>query len=86
MEVSPVTVGDQVIITITPRVSWMDNGRTDSFRFVDASTTVTIPRAEWFELGEIHNRLEGDNDIFGRILSTGSTSKINKFLMKSELI
>ena len=82
MEVSPVAAGDQVIVTVTPRVSWMDNGRTDSFRFVDASTTVTIPRSEWFELGGIHNSLENDHDIFGRILSTGSSSEMNKFLMK----
>lgn len=82
MEVSPVVAGDQVIVTVTPRVSWMENGRADSFRFMDASTTVTIPRSQWFELGGMRNSLESDKEIFGRILSTGSSNEINTFLMK----
>jgi len=82
MEVSPVVAGEQVIVTVTPRVSWMENGRADSFRFVDASTTVTIPRSQWFELGGMRNSLESDKEIFGRILSTGSSSEMNTFLMK----
>ncbi len=82
IEVSPVAAGNQVIVTVTPRISWAENGRTESFRFVDASTTVTIPKSQWFDLGGISNSSESDKDIFGSILSTGDSSEANNFLMK----
>ncbi len=47
MEVSPVVVGDPVIVTVTPRVSWLANGDAESFRFVDVSTTISVPHSEW---------------------------------------
>jgi type II/III secretion system protein len=82
MEVSPVAAGDMVIVTVTPRISWMENGRTDSFRFVDASTTVTIPRSQWFDLGGMSNISERNKDILGTILSTGDSSEESSFLMQ----
>jgi hypothetical protein len=73
MEVSPVVAGDKVIVTVTPRISWMGDGRIETYRFVDASTEVSIPRSQWSEVGGISNMIEGRNDLFGTILSAGSS-------------
>lgn len=73
MEVSPVVAGDNVLVTVTPRISWMDGGRIETYRFVDASTEISIPRSQWSEIGGLSNRLEGRNDIIGAILSTRSS-------------
>lgn len=82
LEVSPVAVGDQVIVTVTPQVSWMENGRSNSFRFAEAATTMTIPRSQWFELGGISNLSRGKEDLFGTLLSTGDYSDKSSILMK----
>ena len=82
VEVSPVAAGDQVIVTVTPRISWMEDGRSDSFRFVDAATTVTIPKSQWFDLAGVSNNSERSRDILGSILSTGDSSAGQSILMK----
>ncbi len=81
-EVSPVAVGDQVIVTVTPRISWTGNGRSDSFRFAEAATTITIPRSQWFDLGGIRNLSWGKEDLFGTLLSTGDYSEKSSLLIK----
>jgi len=82
VEVSPVAAGDQVIVTVTPRISWMENGRSDSFRFVDAATTVTIPKSQWFDLAGVSNNSERSRDVLGSILSTGDSSEEQSILMR----
>ena len=82
MDVTPVAAGDQVIITVTPRISWVENGRTDSFRFVDAATTITVPRSQWVDLGGISSSSGNNSNILGRILSTGDLDRKNNFLIK----
>lgn len=73
MEVSPVVAGDNVIVTVTPRISWMDDDRVETYRFVDASTEISIPRSQWSEVGSMGSRLENRNDFIGAILATGSS-------------
>ncbi|MBU0946181.1 MAG: hypothetical protein KJ804_17025 [Proteobacteria bacterium] len=70
MEITPVATGTQVIVTIIPRISWIMNGRANSFRFVDAATRLTIPRSQWITLGEIPSFSKTDSDILSTILST----------------
>jgi hypothetical protein len=82
MDVTPVAAGDQVIITVTPRISWVENGRTDSFRFVDAATTITVPRSQWVDLGGMSSSIGNNSDVLGRILSTGDLDRKNNFLIK----
>lgn len=82
MEVSPVVVGDQVIVTVTPRISWRKRGKTGSYRFVDAATRVTIPRSEWVDLGGIRTVSENRKDILGIILSTGESSSESGLYMR----
>ncbi len=72
MEVSPVVAGDKVIVTVTPKISWMNNDRIESYRFVEASTEITIPLSQWAEVGGMGNRIESRNDVIRAILSTGS--------------
>lgn len=79
MEVSPVAAGDQVILTIIPRISWMVNGRPDSFRFVDAATRLTMPRSQWIGLGGMSSITKNDSDILEAILSTAESSKKDNF-------
>jgi len=82
MEVMPVAAGDQVIVTVTPRISWMENGRTDSFRFIDAATTITIPRSQWVNMGGMSSSSGKNLDILGRILSTRDLDRKSNFLIK----
>lgn len=82
MEVIPVAAGDQVIVTITPRISWMENGKTDSFRFVEAATRVTVPRSQWVDIGGIKSTHTDNSDIFATILSTRDLDRKNNFLIK----
>lgn len=82
MEVSPVAAGDQVIVTVTPRISWRERGKTGSYRFVDAATKVTIPRSEWVDLGGIKTVSENRKDILGIILSTGESNSKSGLYMR----
>ena len=82
MEVMPVAVGDKVIVTVTPRISWMENGRTDSFRFVEAATQVTVPHAQWVDIGGINSINTYNSDILATILSTRDLDRKNTFLIK----
>lgn len=82
MEVTPVAAGDQVIVTIIPRISWMVNGRPDSFRFVDAATRLTIPRSQWTGLGGMRSVEKSNSDILETILSTGEYSKNDDFFIQ----
>lgn len=82
MEVSPIIAGDQVILTVIPRISWMVNGRPDSYRFVDGATRVTIPRSKWIALGGASNLSTTDNDILGTILSTGDSKTKDNFIIQ----
>jgi hypothetical protein len=81
-EVSPVAVGDQVIVTVTPRISWTENGRRDSYRFAEAATTVTISRSQWFDLGGVSDVSQGREDLFGVLLSTGDYGDSSSMLMR----
>lgn len=82
MEVSPVAAGDQVIVTVTPRISWRERGKVDSYRFVDAATRVTIPRSKWVDLGGIRTVSKRKKDILGIILSTGESSSESGLYMR----
>ena len=82
MDVTPVAAGDQVIITVTPRISWVENDRTNSFRFVDAATTITVPRSQWVDLGGMSSSSGNNSDVLGRILSTVDLDRKNNFLIK----
>ncbi len=82
MEVSPVVVGDQVVVTVTPRISWLANGDAENFRFVDASTTISVPHSEWVEFGGVNSLVERDSDILGTILASGDFSEKSSILMK----
>ncbi len=82
IEVSPIAAGDQITVTVTPRISWREKGRPDSFRFVDATTSVTIPRSQWFDLGGMSNMSESQEDVLGTILSTGGAGDENGFFMR----
>jgi hypothetical protein len=54
----------------------------EEVRFVDASTTVAIPRSQWFDLGGMSNLSESNKDVLGTILSTGDSGKKSSFLVK----
>lgn len=82
MEVMPVAAGEKMIVTVTPRISWMESGRTDSFRFVDAATQVTIPRSQWVDIGGISSISADNSDILATILSTRDLDRKNNFLIK----
>lgn len=82
MEVMPVAVGDQVMVTITPRISWMENGKADSFRFVEAATTVTIPRSQWVDIGGMSSIRADSSDVLTKILSTRDLDRKDSFLIK----
>ena len=82
MEVMPVAAGDQVIVTVTPRISWMENGKRDSFRFVDAATTVTIPRSKWVDIGGMSSIRADNSDVLTKILSTKDLDRKDNFLIK----
>ena len=82
MEVAPVAAGNQVILTITPRISWMANGSPESFRFVDAATRVTIPRSQWIALGGVTSVSGNGNDLLETIFSTSEFSKEEEFTIR----
>lgn len=82
MEVMPVAAGDKVIVTVTPRISWMENGRIDNFRFVEAATQVTIPRSQWVNIGGMSSLSADNPDILATILSTRDPDRKNNFLIK----
>lgn len=82
MEVTPVAAGDQIILTIIPRISWMVNGRPDSFRFVDAASRLTIPRSQWTTLGGMHSIEEKGSEILETILSTGDSREQTDFSIR----
>lgn len=82
MEVLPVAAGDQVILTIIPRISWMEKGRPETFRFVDAATRVTLPRSQWFALGGMSSVTTKNNDILGTIISTGESDRGEGFALR----
>lgn len=82
MEVTAVAMGDQVIVTVTPRISWVEKGRVDSFRFVDAATKVTVPRSQWVDIGGITSSLSDSSNVFGKVLSTANLNKENNFLIR----
>ncbi len=82
MLVSPVAAGDRVIVTVIPRISWMANGEMESFRFVDASTTISVPQSEWVEFGGVSSMQARNTDILGIFLATGDSSEESSVLMR----
>ncbi len=82
MEVTPIAAGDQVVITVTPKISWVENGRTASFRFVDAATTITVPRSQWVDIGGMSSSSGNSTGVLGRILSTENLDRTDNFLIK----
>ena len=75
MEVMPVAAGDQVIVSVTPRISWVENGTEQSYRFVDAATKVIVPRSRWIDIGGINGLTSDNSDVFGTVLSTGTMDR-----------
>jgi hypothetical protein len=51
MEVSPIVRGDNVMIEVTPRITYFANEDSGMIRFVDAATTLVAPRNRWVSLG-----------------------------------
>ena len=81
MEVMPVAAGDQVIVSVTPVISWRENGTRESFRFVDAATKVTVPYSRWVDIGGVSSMGQDNPDIPGNSLSTRSLDHNRNFLM-----
>lgn len=75
MEVMPIAAGKQIIVSITPRISWIENDTVQSYRFVDAATKVTVPRSRWIDIGGINGLSSGNFDILGKVLSTGTMDR-----------
>ena len=72
MDVTPVIVGTRARIEITPRISHIDGyGRRGVIRFTGASTTLTVPLAQWVTIGGTDQQY---NEVIRAILESGSGS------------
>jgi type II secretory pathway component GspD/PulD (secretin) len=72
MDVTPVIVGNRAHIEITPRISHVDgHGHRGVIRFTGASTTLTVPLAQWVTIGGTDQQ---QNEVIRAILESGSRS------------
>lgn len=69
MEVTPVVTGDRVQLEILPRISHGKMKKGGVIRFLEASTTLSVPKGKWITLG---GHKEGGNEVIREILSRRS--------------
>jgi hypothetical protein len=69
-EVRPLVTGDQVLVDITPRISYLDDARRPGMvRFTEARTQVKAPLGQWVSLVGTEDAAA---EIFAAILGKGS--------------
>jgi len=67
-EVRPVLTGDQILVSITPRLSYVDKvGERDAIFFSEAATELSVQPGQWIE---ISSSTSEDNEIFNEIFKT----------------
>ncbi|MGD9331251.1 MAG: secretin N-terminal domain-containing protein [Desulfobacterales bacterium] len=71
-DVRPVLVGNNVLIDITPRISYLNQrGKRQPIRFAEAATRLNVPLGEWVEIAGTDTR---QNEIHRQILGAGRSS------------
>ncbi len=80
-EVEPRILGEQIKLTVTPRLAFRSNQGAQSINFQELSTVVTVKPGEWVDLG---GAVESSNEINRQILSTrrSTGSEDSRFLIR----
>lgn len=72
MEVTPVVTGRTALVTIVPRIGYVDeSGRTGQARFAQAATELNVPLGQWVSIG---GTTSASREVIDAILASGSGS------------
>jgi type II secretory pathway component GspD/PulD (secretin) len=80
-EVEPRILGEQIQLTVTPRLAFRSNQGAQTVNFLELRTVVTVKPGEWVDLG---GAVESANEVNRQILSTRSStdSEDSRFLIR----
>lgn len=80
-EVEPRILGEQIQLTVTPRLAFRSNQGAQTINFQELSTVVTVKPGEWVDLG---GAVESANEVNRQILSTrrSTDSEESRFLIR----
>jgi type II secretory pathway component GspD/PulD (secretin) len=76
-EVEPRILGEQIQLTVTPRLAFRSNQGEQTVVFQELHTQVTVKPGEWVDLG---GAVESSSEVNRQILSTGSAD--SRFLVR----
>jgi len=80
-EVEPRILGEQIQLTVTPRLAFRSNQGAQTINFQELSTVVTVKPGEWVDLG---GAVESANEVNRQILGTrrSTDSEESRFLIR----
>lgn len=80
-EVEPRILGEQIQLTVTPRLAFRSNQGAQTINFQELGTVVTVKPGEWVDLG---GAVESANEVNRQILSTrrSTDSEDSRFLIR----
>jgi Bacterial type II and III secretion system protein len=80
-EVEPRILGEQIQLTVTPRLAFRSNQGAQTINFQELGTVVTVKPGEWVDLG---GAVESANEVNRQILSTrrSTDSEASRFLIR----